>query len=257
MTAALATQGLGFRAGPTSLLEGVTLEVEAGEILAVVGPNGAGKSTLVRLLAGDLKPVSGTITLMGQDLAGQRPGELSRLRAVLPQQTVVQFPFTARDIVMMGRHPHQADAANSRKRDADVVDSVMQATDTQDLQRRIFPSLSAGEQARVALARILAQETPVILLDEPTAALDVHHQERAMMTLRRQAAADTAVIAVLHDLNLAAAYANRIALIADGQLAALGDPASVLQEELLSATYRQPMRVVDHPHRACPLVLVE
>ncbi len=257
MTVALATEGLGFRVGPTSLLEDVTLSVARGEVVAVVGPNGAGKSTLIRLLAGDLKATSGTITLLGRDLAGRRPGELSRLRAVLPQQTVVQFPFKARDIVMMGRHPHQADATNSRRQDAEVVAGAMMATDTRDLGERIFPSLSAGEQARVALARILAQRTPVMLLDEPTAALDVHHQERAMRILREEAAAGTAVVAVLHDLNLAAAYADRIALLANGGLAALGNPSHVLQEDLLATTYRQPMRVVDHPHRPCPLVLVQ
>ena len=256
MTAALTTAGLGFRVSRVALVEHVTLSVEPGEVVAVVGPNGAGKSTLVRLLAGDLKATSGTITLMGQDLAGQRPGDLSRLRAVLPQQTVVQFAFTARDIVMMGRHPHQADATNSRQRDDEVVTGAMVATDTSDLEERIFPSLSAGEQARVALARILAQQTPVLLLDEPTAALDVHHQERAMKIFREKAAAETAVVAVLHDLNLAAAYADRIALMANGRVVALGEPSHVLQEGLLAATYRQPMRVVAHPHRSCPLVLV-
>ncbi len=257
MTAALAAAGLGFRAGAVSLLEGVTLQVEPGEIVAVAGPNGAGKSTLVRLLAGDLKASSGTITLMGQDLLGRRPAELARMRAVLPQQTVVQFPFTARDVVMMGRHPHRSDPANSRRRDAEVVAGALAATDSHDLEKRIFPSLSAGEQARVALARILAQETPVILLDEPTATLDVRHQEDAMRILRDRAETGAAIIAVLHDLNLAAAYADRIALMAAGRLAAVGEPSEVLNEDLLAATYRQPMRVIDHPYRPCPLVLVE
>jgi len=257
MTVALATERIGFLAGSTALLDDVTLKVEQGEFIAVVGPNGAGKSTLVRMIAGDIKATSGTITLMGKDLAERRPAELSRLRAVLPQQTVVQFPFTARDIVMMGRHPHQADAANSRSHDNEVVESVMLATDSHDLAHRIFPSLSAGEQARVALARILAQQTQVIVLDEPTAALDVYHQERAMRILRKEAAGGAAVIAVLHDLNLAAAYADRIALLAGGSLAALGTAREVLQEDLLSTTYRQPMRVVDHPYRPCPLVLVD
>lgn len=257
MTAALATASLAFRVGPIPLLRDVTLQVEPGEVVAVVGPNGAGKSTLVRLLAGDLKATDGTVELMGRDPSHLRPEELARLRAVLPQQTVVQFPFTAGDIVMMGRHPHRSDPSNSRQRDTEVVSEAMTATDSQELQKRIFPSLSAGEQARVALARILAQETPVILLDEPTATLDVRHQEDAMRILRGRAESGAAIIAVLHDLNLAAAYADRIALMDAGRLAALGHPTEVLVEGLLEATYRQPMRVVDHPYRPCPLVLVQ
>ncbi len=255
--ATLTASAVGFSIDDAHLVRDVTLSAVGGEVLGLVGPNGSGKSTLLQLMAGDRKPTAGIIELDGTPIDRFSAAGLARLRAVLPQQTVVPFPFTARAIVAMGRHPHHKDPDNSHDRDRSIVHDAMAATDTLELQHRIFPSLSGGEQTRVALARILAQQTPVILLDEPTATLDVHHQEHAMRLLRDRAATGVAVLVVLHDLNLGAAYADHLVLLAEGQVAAAGPPAEVLNAELLSRTYRQPMRVIQHPHRRCPLVLVE
>ncbi|MBT8217439.1 MAG: heme ABC transporter ATP-binding protein [Acidimicrobiia bacterium] len=257
MTPALSVRAAGYQIGSAALLSDVTLAVPAGGLLGIIGPNGAGKTSLLSLLAGDRSPSTGIVELAGTAIGDFRPAELARRRAVLPQQTLVPFPFTARDIVRMGRHPHHADPANSRQRDDAVVAEAMAETDTLHLSNRVYPSLSAGEQTRVALARVFAQETPVILLDEPTATLDIHHQEQTMRLLRTRAAAGTAIVAVLHDLNLAAAYADQLVLLASGRVAAQGTPREVFDQQLLSSTYQQSMRVMDHPHRDCPLVVVE
>lgn len=257
MSPAVEVTSAGYSAGTASLLTEVSLTVEGGSLVGIIGPNGAGKSTLLSLIAGDRPPSAGSVRLNGRAIDDYRPAELARQRAVLPQQTLVPFPFTTRDIVLMGRHPHHGDPDNSRHRDESIAAAAMEETDTAHLAHRVFPSLSAGEQTRVALARVFAQQTPVILLDEPTATLDIRHQEHTMQLLRGRAANRTAIIAVLHDLNLAAAYADRVVLLADGAVAASGPPSRVLDEQLLTTAYDQPMRVMPHPNRDCLLVVVE
>ncbi|MGH9153609.1 MAG: heme ABC transporter ATP-binding protein [Acidimicrobiales bacterium] len=250
---ALECRNLGYRVGRRRLVSELTLSVEAGEVLAVVGPNGAGKSTVVGLLAGDHRPSAGEVRLGGRDLRNYRAPELARLRAVLPQSSILSFAFTARQVVEMGRAPWARDRCADDER---AVTAAMAATEVLALAARGYPSLSGGEAARVCLARVLAQATPLLLLDEPTASLDLRHQELAMALARRLAGQGTAVVAVLHDLNLAAAHADRVAVMAQGRVAAVGPPAEALTPELLSAVYGHPVAVVAHPRRSCPLVLV-
>lgn len=251
----LEARAVSYRIGQALLLDRVSLTLERGEVLALVGPNGAGKSTLLRLMSGDIRPSDGQIFLDGASLDSYKAKMLALRRAVLPQQTVLQFAFSARDVVMMGRSPHLAFAAAERDEDHAVVDRSMEQTDTLGLAERVYPSLSGGEQQRVSLARILAQETPILLLDEPTASLDVHHQELVMEVARALAGSGAAVLAVLHDLNLAAAAADRVALLKQGRLAALGPPWQVLTESLLSDVFAHPMTVMRHPVRDCPLIV--
>ena len=170
----------------------------------------------------------------------------------MPQETVLQFAFTVREVVAMGRHPHRR---NGSERDGEAVESAMRWTETLDLRRRTYPTLSGGERGRTTLARVLAQESPILLLDEPTAALDIRHQERAMTVARSYADSGGAVIAVLHDLNLAAAYADRIALLDEGRLAALGPPWAVLREDLLGSVFDHPVVVTRSPCGDSPLVV--
>ena len=252
MTARLECRGVGYRLGSRWLVSDVTLTAEPGEVLALAGPNGAGKSTLLGLLAGDLRPSAGQVLLGGRDVQTYAAPELARLRAVLPQTSVVSFAFTARQVVELGRAPWCRGPGGD---DAAAVDAAMAAVDVAALADRTYLSLSGGEAARVCFARVLAQDTPVVLLDEPTASLDLRHQVRAMVVARRLAAEGRAVVAVLHDLNLSAAHADRIALLAHGRLAAVGAPAEVLTEAGLSAVYGHPVAVVAHPHRNRPLVL--
>lgn len=239
----LEARGVTFRAGPFALVRGATVAVEPGELVAVVGANGAGKSTLLRLLAGDLRPAEGEVLLGGRPLGSFRAAELARLRSVLPQQSRIEFSFTVRQVVEMGRSPHLSGRAAPASHAA-AVEAAMRAADVAALAERAFPGLSGGEQARACLARVLAQETPVVLLDEPTAALDIRHQHQVLTVIRGLAAKGRAVLAVVHDLNLAAAYATRVVAMHRGVIAADGPPAEVLTAEVLSRIYEHPVEVV-------------
>lgn len=247
----LQAEHAGFAIDSRWLVQDVTLAVHAGEVVALVGPNGAGKSTLLRLLAGDLPPTRGQILLDGRPISAYRPHDLALRRAVLPQQTILQFAFTAKEVVEMGRSPRR----DRVDRDDRVVLESLQRTEVAHLARRTFPSLSGGEQTRVSLARVLAQETPILLLDEPTASLDLRHQQLVMRVARELAAAGGAVLVVLHDLNLAAGFADRLAILRDGRLVAAGTPWETLTEPLLSEIFACPVTIMRHPSRDCPVVI--
>jgi iron complex transport system ATP-binding protein len=217
----------------------VSLDVERGEVLTIVGPNGAGKSTLLAVLSGDRKPDSGSVTIDGRDVGGIRHAELARLRAVLTQENSVSFPFRVSEVVAMGRSPW-ARSIESRD-DVAVVNQALDATDVAHLGERRYTTLSGGEKARVSLARVLAQHTPVVFLDEPTAALDLRHQEDVMRVAKIMAAEGRAVVVVLHDLSLAGAYSDRLALVSHGTLEAVGTPSAVLTAERIERVYGLPV----------------
>lgn len=241
------------RLGGRQVLGGVDLSLSAGELLALVGPNGAGKSTLLAALAGDLPPTGGTLHLAGRPVDRWTPRELAVRRAVLPQAATLAFPFTAEEVVRMGRAPWAGTPEEDE--DDEAVAAAMAETEVGGFAARPFSGLSGGERARVALARVLAQRTPLMLLDEPTAALDLRHQELVLALCRARAARGDAVAIVLHDLNLAAAYAHRVALLDAGHLVTTGPPGTVLTPELLTRVYRYPVEVRPHPATAVPLVL--
>lgn len=237
-----------------TLVSAVDLEVAPGELIAVIGPNGAGKSTLLNLLSGDLLPTKGKVLINGIDTSRALPGDLALERSILTQREPIDIPYTVSQVVAMGRFPHRRDEANTRERDAAVIAGAMAQTDTARFASRAYTTLSRGEQARVSLARVIAQTTSIILLDEPTTALDVAHQER-IMSLAAVLAEDKTVVAVLHDLNAAAVHADRILIMSEGAVVADGNPRQVLQPDLLTSVYDQRLVVVDHPFRDCPLVL--
>lgn len=222
-----------------------------GTLTALVGPNGAGKSSLLSLAAGDRAPSSGQVLLAGRNLRDWPVRALACQRAVMPQDHSVRFGFSVEEVVRMGRLPHPADPAA----DARIVAQALAAADVGHLATRDVQTLSGGEAARVAFARVLAQDTPVVLLDEPTAALDLHHQERLMRHARLRADQGVCMIAVLHDLNLASSYADRIVMLASGQVAADGPPRQVLRQDTVEQVYRQSVLVIEHPVRGVPLVL--
>lgn len=237
----LAALDVSVRLGGTPVLHGVDLQVRGGEVVALAGPNGAGKSTLLAVLAGDVVPDSGAVTLDGRPVRSIAPAALARRRAVLLQRQGLSFGFRVADVVRMGRSPWHRTA--ERERDEEVVARAMTIADVDALAERLFPTLSGGEQARTSFARVLAQETPVLLLDEPTAALDIRHQEALLAIARGVARAGSAVVVVLHDLSLAAAYADRICLLDRGRVAADGPPAQVLTADLLGSVYDHPVSV--------------
>ncbi|MGD9712305.1 MAG: heme ABC transporter ATP-binding protein [Thermomicrobiales bacterium] len=250
MTPVLCCQNVSVAVNGKDLLRDITLDVEAGQIVALVGPNGAGKSTLMAVLAGDLIPLRGSVLLHDRDMRTYRPKELALLRAVLPQQSLVQFAFTVREIVQMGRSPHAGFDDTSL-----AVEHALSQTDVSLLASRIFPTLSVGEQARVSLARVLAQETPVLLLDEPTAALDLRHQQLVMDLARELADSGVTIVVIVHDLNYAAAVADQIVLLQDGRLAATGTPDEVMTEPILERIFECRIQVTRHPLQDSPLVL--
>jgi iron complex transport system ATP-binding protein len=252
---ALEAQGLGFQVDGWTLVADVDLAVEHGELLAIVGPNGAGKSTLCALLAGDLTPTAGTVLVDGRPLAAYRPRELARRRAVLLQRHGLAFGFPVRDVVMMGRHPHLRRGHGPQLTDDALVDAALAATDVAHLARRSVTTLSGGEQTRVALARVYAQHARLLLLDEPTSALDLRHQHEVLALCRRLADEGAAVLAVLHDLSLAAAWADRVGAMRDGRLRAIGTPREVLTPEVVQDVFEHPVVVVDHPTEGWPVVL--
>lgn len=234
---------LDYRIGETPILTDVSLHVRPGEVLAILGPNGAGKSTLLQCLTGAIPPSAGTVLLDDTPLSAFALPELARRRAVLSQQTPISFPFTVMEIVLMGRNPYVVHAESAD--DARIAERALGMTDALHLKDRIFPSLSGGEQQRVQLARVLAQlwaeeETPYaryLFLDEPTAALDLKHQHMILQRARTLARQDIGVVCILHDINLAALWADRIVFLKAGKVICTGTPASVITPETIEAVY--------------------
>ena len=243
-------EDLHVRLGQGEVLRGVSVSVRAGEVLALVGPNGAGKSTLLGALAADLPAAAGVVRIHGRPATEWSAPELALRRAVLPQSATLSFPFTVEDVVRMGRAPH----ASSPAEDDLAVAEAMARAEVTDFALRPFSALSGGERARVALARVLAQRAPLLLLDEPTAALDLRHQELVLRLCRERAHAGDAVVVVLHDLALAAAYAHRVAILRAGRVAADGPPGDVFTEALLSDVYDQAVEVFPHPRTGAAVV---
>lgn len=239
--------------GGNRVVDEIDLRARAGEVLALVGPNGAGKSTLLSALAGDLAPSRGTVEVHGRPVSGWSALELAMRRAVLPQAATLSFPFKVADVVSMGRAPW----AGTPRDDADEyhVAEALRRCEIEEFAARPFPALSGGERARVALARVLAQDTAILLLDEPTAALDLRHQELVLRLCRERAEGGVAVVVVLHDLGLAAGYCDRVAVLHHGRMEACGPPADVFEAELLSRVYRQEVEVLPHPHSEDLIVL--
>lgn len=252
-TIAAEVSGAAVVLGGVRILDDVSLQVRAGEVLSLVGPNGAGKSTLLAALAGDVSIAGGTVALNGRPLRGWGARESARQRAVLLQDITMSFPFTVHEIVAMGRSPWRG--TTQEVHDDAAVAEAMEQTDVGQLAGRKFNTLSGGEKARTALARVLAQRAKLLLLDEPTAALDIHHQELVLDVARERARNGDAVVVVMHDLNLAATHSDRVAVISRGTIAADGAPVDVLTSDLLSDVYAHPVDVVPHPHAHLPIIL--
>ena len=250
---AIEIRGLTVELGGHVVLSEVDLDIRHGELLALVGPNGAGKSTLLGAAAGDVAHTAGSIRVDGRPLADWGPRELALRRSVLLQRIDISFPFTVGAVVRMGRTPWAG--TDGEDEDDEQVARAMSQTDVSDLIAREYTSLSGGERARAALARVLAQSTGTLLLDEPTAALDIHHQELVMGVARDRADSGVAVVVVAHDLGMAAAWADRVVVLEHGHVAGDGSPGDILTEELLSRVYHHAVEVLPHPRTGMPLIL--
>jgi iron complex transport system ATP-binding protein len=228
------------------VLSDVSLEVIPGEVLALVGPNGAGKSTLLAVLSGERTPTTGRVFAGDRDIRGFSALELARRRSVLTQDNALSFPFRVIDVITMGRAPWTR--TDEIAGDSAAIASAASRADVTHLAGRRFTELSGGE-----LARVLAQDTAIVFLDEPTAALDLRHQEDVLRIARDLAREGRAVVVVVHDLSLAGAVADRVALLSSGRLVAVGAPSSVLTADAISAVYGLAVRVVDVDGR--PLIV--
>ncbi len=256
----IAAESVTVRARAKVLVDRVSVEARCGEVLAILGPNGAGKSTLLRTLSGERQPDGGRVRMRGRLLSDWRLRERARVRAVVAQESVLAFPFRVLDVVLMGRTPRveRSDSAH----DEHIAWLALQAVGLGTFAARSYPTLSGGERQRVHLARALAQiwdasSERYLLLDEPTSGLDIAHQHEAMALVRRLAhdLARTAVAVVLHDLNLAAQYADRILLLRGGHAVATGTPSAVLTADNLRHTFGVEAEIVPHPRAAMPLVV--
>ena len=240
------------------VLKDVILTVNAGEVVAVLGPNGAGKSTLLKAVSGVLPLRAGSVRIDGREVIRLAEAERARHMAVVPQARSLPGAFTVYQTVLLGRTPYLGWLGRAGKTDLDHVSYALSQTDCQSLAERTISTLSGGEQQRVLLARALAQNTPVLLLDEPTSHLDLQYQY-SFLNLVRQLTVEKglAVLMVLHDLNLAGLYADRVALLDGGEIRAVGVPSEVLTEANVRQVYRAPVRVVPHPDHGTPLVLLD
>ena len=259
MSTLVTLENVAFSRGGRTLLEAINLSIYSGELCMLIGPNGAGKSTLLGLLAGDVAPTCGRRITPAWVHAG--PAWLARHRAVLPQQSNLKFDFKAQEVVALSRTPH----ATGVRRDREIVHEALAAMDVVHLADASYTRLSGGERQRVQLARVLAQvwqavdDAPrLLLLDEPTAALDLAHQRQlmhALVDLVEASHGGLGVVAVMHDLNLAAAYAQRVICLSQGQMAAAGPVQQVLSPALIGEVFSCDVRVLSHPDTGRPVLV--
>jgi iron complex transport system ATP-binding protein len=254
----LSVQALNVAYGDRQVLHDVSLQIEPGQVLALIGPNGSGKSSLIRTLSGVVKPLAGEISVQGKDARTISDSERARLIAVVPQAANLPPAFTVFECVALGRTPHLNWLGKLGKADLDQIGRALRDSETEALQHRRAGELSGGEQQRVLLARALAQACPILLLDEPTAHLDLHHQVGLLGLVRRMAKEQNlAVLIALHDLNLASLYADRLALLVDGRIRSTGTPEEVLTSETLQSAYQVPLHVHPNPQHGTPWVVLD
>ncbi|MCB2407324.1 heme ABC transporter ATP-binding protein [Hymenobacter lucidus] len=246
-----------YQVGRKPLLHEVSLQAQCGRLLALIGPNGAGKSTLLRVLSGDLTPGSGTVQFEGRPLADIPAATLARRRAVLTQQHSLSLAFRVQELVLMGRYPYFQGQPTAH--DQAVVRQALAAVGLSHLAQRSYPTLSGGEQQRAQLARVLAQvweaEAGFLLLDEPLTGLDLNHQHHTLDIARALTRRGFGVVAVLHDLNLAAQYADELLLLHQGRAVASGTPAEVLTPAHIQQAFGIEVELLAHPRLDTPLLV--
>ncbi len=256
--AVLQARNLSLAVEDVELLADIDLVLEAGQVTAVLGPNGAGKTSLLRLLTGEWTPGGGSVELNGRALAGWSDMDRARMMGVLPQGSALEFPFTAEEVVLLGRTPHDTGLF----RDREIARAALHQVGGEYLWDRPYTRLSGGEKQRVQLARVLAQvweplpdRQRLLVLDEPTAWFDLAHQQLLLETVRHFAGQGVAVLLVLHDLSLAAGCADQLLLLRCGRPAALGSPGDVIRPDIVGAVFDVNVRVIPHPETGLPVVI--
>ena len=254
----LAAKQVSLSVADFMLLQDIDLALEAGQVTAIIGPNGAGKTSLLRALSGEKKPSKGEVVFNGRSLQSWQPLDLAKLLAVLPQSSELNFPFTASEVVALGRIPHASGAV----KDAEIVDAALQKVDGSYLDKRFYTHMSGGEKQRVQLARVLAQiwepveaGSRLLILDEPTSAFDLAHQQLTLEIVRSLACQGVAVLMVIHDLNLAARCADQLVMLSGGRIVARGTPEQVLTVDNIQQVFSVDASISQHPSTGTPLVI--
>lgn len=250
-------KNINYAYGSKKVIDNVELEAHSGEIVAIIGPNGAGKSSLLKLLSGELVPDEGEIYYDEENLNVWGRKEIACIRAVLRQEDVLSFAFTVLEVVLMGRSPHKT----IRNTDREITLSALKAMDAIQFKDRLYTELSGGEKQRVQLARCLAQiwennQPRYLLLDEPVSALDIAHQKILSDEIRKLSRNNATIVLSLHDLNLAAQLADRVILLAKGQVIANDKPEGVITSSLIESVYETPVSIVRHPETNIPQVIL-
>ncbi|SEM90683.1 heme ABC transporter ATP-binding protein [Lihuaxuella thermophila] len=253
----LIAEGITKLYGGKKILDGIHLRLERGEFLGLLGPNGSGKSTLVKCLTGEERPDAGTIWLEGKELFSYSRKERAQKIAVLPQEGMEPVPFTVEEVVMMGRYPYQGKWSWLEAADREMVNRVLQETGIDHLSGRFVHHLSGGERQRVALAKTMAQEPELLVLDEPTTYLDIRYQCHLLELIRSwQERKQLTVLIILHDINLAAQYCDRLLLLKEGKLVQSGKPEEVIQPTVIEEVYGVKPLVIRHPQLQVPQILL-
>lgn len=254
----LALDQVTIKYGPRTVLSDVSLTVKRGEVVALIGPNGIGKSTLVRAASGGLDPASGTITVDGDQVHNLQPEGVARKISVVPQAVRLPEAFTVLDTVLMGRTAYLGWLGRESRLDLEIAEDAMARSGVAGFGPRRLGEISTGEQQLVLIARSLTQTAPFLLMDEPTAHLDLKHESRILTLVKNLAHQDhLAVLVVLHDLNLASQFADKVVLLAAGEILASGPPTEVLTTEHLSAAYGVPIKIFPHPSGGYPVIFAE
>ena len=241
--------------GERNVLSGIHLDVKRGSLVALAGPNGVGKSTLLRLVSGVIKPTRGSITVSGLDISNLSPRERAQLVSVVPQDPELPQGAPAIDVVLTGRNPHLGLLSWEGHTDVQIAVEAMRLTYTEDLIERPVDELSGGERQRVAIAIALAQQTPIILLDEPTANLDLAYQPAIMELMRDLVSSGKTILAAVHDLTLASQFCDEVALMCGGESLTIGPPEVALTEENIRTVYGAEVRIMKHPETGKPVIV--
>ena len=238
------------------IIDGINMELESNDIIGVVGPNGSGKTTLIRLISGVYSPDSGRILIDGHDIRSLKSKKLAQMVSVVPQNPNLPSGITVFDLISMGRNPHLKLFEWSSSSDSTIINSAMKMTNIHNLAHRVLDTLSDGERQRAVISMALAQESPVILLDEPASNLDIANQKVILNTISNSVhTKNLAALLTMHDLSLAAQYCNRIIMISDGKIVAEGSPEKVITEQNIFLTYKTKVNVISHPVTRKPVVI--
>lgn len=255
--AQLIIRDLAVEYGSIPALQGVSLEVQAGDMAGIIGPNGSGKSTLLRTIARVLRPRRGCVLLDGEDVLRWETKQLARRLGVVAQESPISFDFTALEIVLMGRAPYLGRLEAESERDLAIARRAMEETDCWELAERLVTQLSGGEKQRVIVARALAQQPEILLLDEPTAALDINHQVEILdIVARLNRTESVTTLIVMHDLNLASQYCDYLVVLKAGEIFAVGTPEEVITAPIIDAVYGTDVVVARHPRSGRPQIIL-